>query len=154
MKYCIWTTLQFVSNVKKNIKAMRSAFAHHVRVLTARVAVRIIVFKSTLTRNSAKNVLVRRRERDRNQLSIDEILTLMQKSQNGLTKKSFHSPMKTYKWKDPRTQIMICNDCAKRKYLERSPRIWIREGRCSFCLDRTYVCQIIEYVMVINDDVH
>lgn len=155
MKYLIWSIKLFAENVRKNFRTMRLASVGTAQLLYAKIVINLIVLKSTRMARLAKNAKVKLRKRDSStaEVSLDQI-AFMKKYLSGLMSKSSGTTSMAHKIKNPARPIMICHSCAKRKYLQRAERIWVREGRCEFCLDRGYVAQIIEYIQQTDANSH
>lgn len=55
---------------------------------------------------------------------------------------------------NPLLPVYICHYCAKQKKLQKAEKIWVREGQCSYCNKKAFICQIIEYIEMLSWDSH
>lgn len=143
MKYKTWWISRFALSVIKSVLGTRWAFARHVLLLAAKLAAKIIVYRSTTGKPTVKNVT-------RKPYSIEDLITQYSIPTSTSTQKLANGPMNrlltTNPKPDPQKPVFICGRCARYKYLRKAPVVWIAQGRCHFCLFQTWVSQIIEYV--------
>lgn len=45
-------------------------------------------------------------------------------------------------------KVYICSRCAKKKNLNRVSRIYLRPGKCSVCLEETFIFNMLDYLKI------
>jgi len=151
MKYSLWMQVTNALNVITPSFQTRLASARHALRLYVAIAINFIVKQYNHISFSVRIAVLRRERRKllaqlmKQQKSLIGLGTSTEKTGSSMTTKP--KPRKKYAWEDNRP-LYICGSCARRKHLKKAAKVWVREGKCSYCLDRCYVCQIIEYVEI------
>lgn len=144
-------------NVKRKLLQMLLACAELALQLVVKSAEKIIAFKISLTKISARLVTQEflKREPDLSQSEgmspnlLHATMTSLNSRRASMNKRS-----KQIKDKTPEDPIYICKSCANRKHMNKAERVWIREGVCDFCFERAYICQAIEYTAADATNLH
>jgi hypothetical protein len=137
-----------VLNVKRKLLQMLLDSAELALLFVVKIAERIIACKISLTRTSAKLVTQELLKQDLQQYKSESMNpNLLKSTMTSLeSRKGTMGFRKSNKKKTPLDPIYICSSCARRKHMPKAEKLWIREGKCDFCLERTYICQAIDYI--------
>jgi hypothetical protein len=133
---------------------MLLAFAENVLQSAVYIAEKSIASKIIITKISAKFVAEHylkqlnsnsktnqiHQAQSMNPNLLHSTLTSLESRKTAMTSKRYN------KKKTPLDPIYICRSCANRKHMPRAEKVWVREGTCDFCFQRTYICQAVDYL--------
>ena len=143
-------------DVKKKLQQMRQDFVRVARRYLAKCAALLTDFATKLIADCAVHAEEKKPEKEptlplKGSTNLNHLpVTLIRETFTRLSM----AQNKRLKGKKPEEMIFICGPCARRKNMKKAPQVWVSDGTCDFCLERSFICQALEYADVENHNLH